>query len=229
MGDRFYKTSQWEKKRQHILKRDGYKDQLELRAGRNVPAELVHHIFPREQYPEYDLKDWNLISISKDTHKSLHLFNGELSPLGEKLKRETAIKEGLKYYERILVIGLPGTGKTTWAKLNLQNGLCFDLDYIAAAFRLKKAGEEYNKPARHMANALVKAWAMNAERYTSRIIIIRTAPTIEEAMELEPDKIICCSTQYESLPKDLDKKEKLKNIKGILSWAEANNIQTTRL
>ena len=217
----------WQQKRKHILKRDGYQDQLEKRAGRTIPADLVHHIFPREQYPEYAWEDWNLISISWATHRSLHLFNGQLSPLGEKLKREVAIKQGIKYYTKIVVVGLPGSGKTTWAKANLQNGLCFDLDYIAAAFRLKKPHEEEDKPARLMANAMVKAWAVNAERFTSRIIIIRTAPTIDELEAMEPDRIIYCKTMHAG--KARASKEQKERLLDCIEWAKENAIEVTEI
>lgn len=229
MDDRFYHSKKWEKKRAHILKRDAYTDQLELRAGKRVPANLVHHIFPREQYPQYQWEDWNLISISRKTHSDLHTITGNLSSLGEKLKREVGAARGIKYYERILVVGLPGAGKTTWAKANLGSGLCYDLDYIAAAFRLKEPKAEDHNQARLMANSMCKAFALNAERYTSRIIIIRTAPTIDELESLEPDRIIYCDTQY------VDRKiagwsvENAKErLKDCLEWARANGVTVTK-
>lgn len=214
----FYNQKKWLDKRKHILKRDAYMDQLEKRAGKNIPADVVHHIFPREQYPEYTWEDWNLISISWATHRSLHLLNGQLSPLGEMLKKEVAKARGIKFYEKILVIGLPGSGKTTWAKANLHNGLCYDLDYIAAAFRLKKPKEENDKQARLMANAMVKAFSINAERYASRIIIIRTAPTIEELSDLEIDRIVYCKSKAQGMQAEKTRLEE------ALEWAKLNKI-----
>lgn len=187
----FYGRQEWREKSKHILRRDGYTDQLELRAGRRVPAELVHHILPLDRYPEYGLKDWNLISISKETHRALHTMYGNLSVEGEMLMRETAAKQGIKLSHVYLVCGLPGTGKTTWVKQQLgNNGLVYDLDYIAGAFRLKNAKAEDHKQARKMANSMAVAFAQRVRQYASKGYVIRTAPTIEEAEAIEPDKIV---------------------------------------
>ncbi|MFR3430829.1 MAG: hypothetical protein ACLTTH_12420 [Holdemanella porci] len=38
--------------------------QISKRYGRRVEAEVVHHIYPADEYPEYRFCDWNLISIA---------------------------------------------------------------------------------------------------------------------------------------------------------------------
>ena len=43
-----YGSAKWKKKRQHILRLDGYKDVLAARYGRAEPATIVHHIYPAE-------------------------------------------------------------------------------------------------------------------------------------------------------------------------------------
>ena len=35
-------------------------------------AEMVHHIFPVDAFPEYQYELWNLISVTKYTHNQLH-------------------------------------------------------------------------------------------------------------------------------------------------------------
>lgn len=80
--DPYYKTRRWLKKRQKILRRDGYQCQESKRYGKNVPAEMVHHIFPRDQYPEYEWEDWNLISLSQAEHNRMH--NRESNALSQK-------------------------------------------------------------------------------------------------------------------------------------------------
>ena len=67
-----YHRKIWKKKREYILARDKYLDQIEIRYGKHLQANTVHHIFPIEFYPELKYVDWNLISLSKATHNRLH-------------------------------------------------------------------------------------------------------------------------------------------------------------
>lgn len=85
-----YKEKPWVRLRAKILRRDHYLDQVEKRYGRMKNAELVHHIFPVEDFPEYAMKEWNLISISKKTHNRLHDIDGSLSKEGKELLERTA-------------------------------------------------------------------------------------------------------------------------------------------
>ena len=62
----------WERLRQSVLRRDGYLDQVAKRYGKRIEAEHVHHIFPREYFPEYMWEPWNLIAVSLATHNRLH-------------------------------------------------------------------------------------------------------------------------------------------------------------
>ena len=89
----FYNSTAWKRKRAWILKRDGYQCQLAKRYGKAKEAETVHHIFPLEHYPEYALKDWNLISLCKEEHNKLHDRDShELTEAGKELQRRTARK-----------------------------------------------------------------------------------------------------------------------------------------
>lgn len=92
---RFYRSPKWEHKRAKILRRDGYLCQISKRYGKTVPAETVHHIFPRDEFPEYQLSDWNLISLSASVHDTMHdRTSGKLSPAGAELLRRTCRKYG---------------------------------------------------------------------------------------------------------------------------------------
>lgn len=85
-----YKSPKWKKKREHILRLDGYKDVVSGWYGRTEPAQMVHHIYPAEQYPEYAWADWNLISVSYSTHKKLeNHMTGGLTEMGKQLMRST--------------------------------------------------------------------------------------------------------------------------------------------
>ena len=96
MNDPFYKTKRWEHLRASILKRDGYICQESKRYGRIVQANTVHHIFPREDFPEYQWQPWNLISLSNEQHEAMHYRSGkELTEKGVDLVKRTARKQGL--------------------------------------------------------------------------------------------------------------------------------------
>ena len=68
----FYKSKRWEKKREKILRRDGYMCQEAKRYGKAVEATTVHHAWPLEEYPEYAWADWNLVSLSAKAHDEMH-------------------------------------------------------------------------------------------------------------------------------------------------------------
>ena len=85
-----YGSKKWKKKREKILRLDGYRDVLAKRYGRTEEAQMVHHIYPAEDYPEYEWEDWNLISVSYSTHKKLeNHMTGGLTKLGKELMRNT--------------------------------------------------------------------------------------------------------------------------------------------
>lgn len=94
-GHDFLVSTAWRKKREKILKRDGYQCQIAKRYGKNVSAYAVHHIFPREEFPQYALADWNLISVSAEAHKKLEGENG-LTEKGIELLRRVARKNGIE-------------------------------------------------------------------------------------------------------------------------------------
>lgn len=98
---------------------------------------------------------------------------------------------------RTLVIGMPGSGKTTYCKEHIgTTGLCYDLDAIAAAFRLKQPHEESHRQAAQLANDLLFAFYTHVNRYTQDVYIIRTSPTLEEFKRINPDKVVICKGQY---------------------------------
>lgn len=85
-----YQLSKWKNKRLKILRLDGYKDQVAKMYGKSIEANTVHHIYPADEYPEYQWCDWNLISVSTATHNKLeNRLTGELTELGKMLKEQT--------------------------------------------------------------------------------------------------------------------------------------------
>ena len=78
----FYKTAKWKNKRGKILRRDEYMCRECRRYGRTTPATTVHHIYPIEPYPEWNLASWNMISLCHECHNKMHdRDNGSLTAL----------------------------------------------------------------------------------------------------------------------------------------------------
>lgn len=67
-----YNSLKWKRTARMVMRRDGYMCQLSKRYGKAVPAEVVHHIFPVDEYPEYAYEPWNLIALSRKMHNTLH-------------------------------------------------------------------------------------------------------------------------------------------------------------
>ena len=102
--------------------------------------------------------------------------------------------------------------------------MVYDMDAIASAFRLKMPHEEYFKPARKMANDFLKGFLMKAHDYCKRVFIIRTAPSIREVEEIEPDKVVICKKQYVFREMD-DRKSALKRIEELELYCLERGIE----
>ena len=97
MGDEsFYKSTRWKKLRAAVLRRDGYLCQEAKRYGKRLAASTVHHIFPRDEYPQYQREPWNLVSLSSKAHDEMHDRNtGKLTDKGKRLLYRAAIAQGI--------------------------------------------------------------------------------------------------------------------------------------
>lgn len=67
-----YTCKRWRRKREHILRRDGYLCQRCKRYGKRIDAVTVHHIKHTDEYPELAYKDDNLISLCHNCHNKAH-------------------------------------------------------------------------------------------------------------------------------------------------------------
>ena len=227
--DPFYVSKKWRHVRDMALRKEGYMDALEKRSGKRVQAQMVHHIFPRESYPQYQYQLWNLIPLTFENHELMHnRLTGGLSSIGHALMAETAREQGIPISEVILVVGLPGSGKTTYVQSHLGGGLAYDLDYISAAFRLTKPHYERHDGARRLANRMLRSFVANAREQVGKVYVIRTAPTIEEAVDIDCTSIVICKGEYNiTNRKDfmpVEQSELLNKIDDLREWAQANKV-----
>ena len=83
-----YRSTRWQRLRERILRRDGYHSREAARYGNlRVEANVVHHCWPAEDYPEFSWEPWNLISLTEEEHRSMHNADGSLTELGESWRR----------------------------------------------------------------------------------------------------------------------------------------------
>ena len=66
------------------------------RYGKARQADTVHHIFPREVFPQYEWEPWNLIALSNKAHNKMHdRDTRELTREGLDLLIRTARRQGI--------------------------------------------------------------------------------------------------------------------------------------
>lgn len=99
--DPFYDDPKWIRLRNSVLRRDNYMDKESKRYGIIRPAEIVHHIFPKDEFPEYAFSVWNLISLSRQTHNEMHdRETDELTQKGRDLLIRTARRNNVQVPEK---------------------------------------------------------------------------------------------------------------------------------
>lgn len=106
---------------------------------------MVHHIYPLEHYPQYNLTDINLISLCDSCHGKMHdRNNNTITEMGrywqDKIKMDLGITDAdiIDTFRVVVVWGSPGSGKTTYVKQHMHAGdMVVDLDYIKQAISLQ--------------------------------------------------------------------------------------------
>lgn len=72
-------------------------DQYLKRYGKLKNADMVHHIFPVNDFPEYQYEPWNLISVARSTHNMFHdRETDELTDIGKELLIQTARRQKIE-------------------------------------------------------------------------------------------------------------------------------------
>ena len=85
------KNQRWQRLRMRALRRDGYQCQEAKRFGKIEAAQVVHHAWPAEDYPEYAYCLWNLVSLSAAAHDAMHdRRTRKLTALGESWRRRVS-------------------------------------------------------------------------------------------------------------------------------------------
>lgn len=101
--DPFYKSSRWKNMRERVLRRDQYTCQLSKRYGKLKQADTVHHVFPREFFPEWQLCGWNLISVCREEHNKLHdRETDKLTAYGMELLKRIAQKNNIQNVDDLI-------------------------------------------------------------------------------------------------------------------------------
>lgn len=99
--DPFYDDPKWIRLRNSALRRDNYMDMEAKRFGKVKNAEVVHHIFPKDEFPEYAFSIWNLVSLSRKTHNEMHdRETDELTQKGIDLLLRTARRNNVPVPEK---------------------------------------------------------------------------------------------------------------------------------
>lgn len=123
-----------------------------------------------------------------------------------------------------LIVGLPGCGKSTYAKNHLtESSLVYDLDAIASAFRLCQPHDEYHKGSRQLANIFLDDFVNYAPDYTDNLLIIRTAPPVEDLDFISPSELVWCRERYAFRPIPHEERV-LERINTAVRWCNDNSI-----
>lgn len=164
---KFYKSKEFVKLKNNILKKQHYECQICREQGIITRADTVHHVQYVRSHPELALSEFfyangkrcrNLIAVCKSCHNKLHREKG--------YHRSRTIK---------VVTGLPGAGKTTWvAQRREDDEPVFDLDYITKALALGGKAEGIHA----IGNGLLKEYISQCRNRSAWVI--RMAPQGDE-------------------------------------------------
>lgn len=92
------KTAKWKKFAERTKRKYSYLCQESLRFGERVEAEMIHHIFPVDNFPELEFVSWNVIPVTFKKHETFHdRTNDEITKIGKIWQRKRK-KEFEEFY-----------------------------------------------------------------------------------------------------------------------------------
>lgn len=131
-----------------------------------------------------------------------------------------------------LVIGFPGTGKTTYAKEYCQGSLIYDLDYLKAALTYSDVHSSDDEDARKIANSFLMSFVIMGQQRNRDLCIIRTAPKIEELVAIKPDMLIVMLKEYNISDREdfheVDRELYETRIAACIKWCDKNGVPVVK-
>lgn len=128
-----------------------------------------------------------------------------------------------------LIIGLPGSGKTTYAKEHCKGCLIYDLDYLKAALTYSDVHAPDDEDARKIANSFLVPFLILAQQQSRDLCVIRMAPKIAEMETIKPDKMVVMLTEYDITGRDdyheIDIEEYNMRINACIKWCDKNGVE----
>ena len=128
-----------------------------------------------------------------------------------------------------LIIGLPGSGKTTYAKEHCKGCLFYDLDYLKAALTYSNVHDLDDEGARKVADSFLSSFLIFAPLQDRDLCVIRTAPKISEMETIKPDKMVVMLTEYDITGRadyhEIDIEEYNMRINACIKWCDKNGVE----
>lgn len=127
-----------------------------------------------------------------------------------------------------LIIGFPGTGKTTYAKENCKGCLVYDLDYLKNALTYSDVHSADDEDARKVANSFLMPFVIMGQQRNRDLCIIRMAPKLEELTVIKPDKLVVMLTEYDISNREdfheVDRDMYEARITACIKWCDKNGV-----
>lgn len=127
-----------------------------------------------------------------------------------------------------LIIGFPGTGKTTYAKENCKGCLVYDLDYLKTALTYSDVHSADDEDARKVANSFLMPFIIMGQQRNRDLCIIRMAPKLEELTAIKPDKLIVMLTEHDISKREdfheVDRDTYEARITACIKWCDKNGV-----